>query len=172
MTSYIDRSVEENWDTLVNHMKSSQEKHIPSKLSRARFNVPWFISTIRKMCRKKRRFFRRAKMSGKQENMTAFKAIQNETWEALRHAHLVYVNSILVDGLERRYVKPFYGYVKSQQQDSQGVSPLRERARILREQFKSVFTRDNPTSRTLAYKVQISRTSVHSTSHIKVLKNC
>ena len=51
-------------------------------------------------------------------------------------------------------VKPFYGYVKSQQQDSQGVSPLRERgqlfsdapskARILSEQFKSVFTRDNP----------------------------
>ena len=86
--------------------------------------------------------------------MTAFKAIQNETRDALRQAHWAYVNSILVDGLERGDVTPFYGYVKSQQQDSQGVSPLRERgqlfsdapstARILSEQFKSVFTRDNP----------------------------
>ena len=34
LTSYRDRSVEENWDTLVNHLKSSQEKHIPSKCQR------------------------------------------------------------------------------------------------------------------------------------------
>ena len=154
MTSYRDMSVEENWDTLVNHLMSSQDKHIPSKLSSMRYNVPWLTSTIRRMCRKKRRLYRRAKKSGKQEHMIAFKAIQNETRDALRQAHWAYVNSILVDGLERGDVKPFYGYVKSQQQDSQGVSPLRERgqlfsdapskARILSEQFKSVFTRDNP----------------------------
>ena len=79
MTSYRDRSVEENWDTLVNHLKSSQEKHIPSKLSSTRYNVPWLTGTIRRMCRKKRRLYRRAKKSGKQEHFTAFKAIQNET---------------------------------------------------------------------------------------------
>ena len=56
---------EENWDTLVNHLKSSQEKHIPSKLSSTRYNVPWLISTIRKMCLKKRRLYRRAKKLGK-----------------------------------------------------------------------------------------------------------
>ena len=161
----------------------SQEKHIPSKLSSTRYNVPWLTSTIRRMCRKKRRLYRRAKKSGKQEHMTAFKAIQNETRDALRQAHWAYVNSILVDGLECGVVKPFYGYVKSQQQDSQGVSPLRERgqlfsdapskARILSEQFKSVFTRDNPeVEDTLAYQAQISRTSVHSTYHLKESKNC
>ena len=64
MTSYRDRSVEENWDTLLNHLKSSQENHIPSKLSSTRYNVPWLTSTIRRMCRKKRRLYRRAKSQG------------------------------------------------------------------------------------------------------------
>ena len=123
MTSYRDRNVEVSWDALVNHLKSSQDKHIPSKLSSTLYNVPWLTITIRKMCRKKRRLYLRAKKSGKQEHMTAFKSIQNETRDALRQAHWAYVNSILVDGLERGDVKPLYGYVKSQQQDSRGVSP-------------------------------------------------
>ena len=62
------------------------------------------------------------------------------------------MNGILKDGLEQGNNKPFYQYVKSQQQDSQGVAPLREKAsgqlysdasskaRLLSEQFKSVFT--------------------------------
>ena len=64
-----------------------------------------------------------------------------------------------MEGLERGDTKPFYGYVKSQQQDSQGVSPLRahgqlfsdaaSEARMLSEQFKSVFTKDDPTAPTI-----------------------
>ena len=75
--------------------------------------------------------------------------------DTLRAAHWKYVNGILMEGLERDHTKPFYGYVKSQQQDSQGVSPLcahgqlysdaASKARILSEQFKSVFTKDDPT---------------------------
>ena len=64
------------------------------------------------------------------------------------------MNDILLDSLEEGNTKPFYSYLKSQKQDSQGVSPLREggqlysdavsKARILSNQFKSVFTRDDP----------------------------
>ena len=136
MTSDRDRSEEENWDTLVNHLKSSQEKLIPSKLSSTRYNVPWLTSTIRRMCRKKRRLYRGAKKSGKQEHKTAFKAIQNETRYALRQEHWAYVNSILVDGLERGDVTPFYRYFKSQQQDSQSVYPLRERGQLFSDAFQ------------------------------------
>ena len=63
---------------------------------------------------------------------------------------------MLKEGLEQGSNKPFYQYVKSQKQDNQGVSALRDKAtgqlhsdpadkaRLLSEQFKSVFTRSDP----------------------------
>ena len=149
-----ERSVEDNWDLLADHLKTTQEKHIPTKLTSTRYNVPWINGDVKKMIRKKRRMYNKSKRTGKSEHKAAYKLFQNKTRDELRKAHWTYVNGILLDGLEQGDVKPFYSYVKSQQQDNQGVSPLRERgqlysdapskARILSEQFKSVFTRDDP----------------------------
>ena len=129
-----------------------QHKHIPSKLSSTCYNVPWLTTKLKRMCRKKRRLFRRAKKSTNPTHKAAYKHIQNETLNALRRAHWSYVNGILAEGLAQGDMKPFHGYIKSQHQDNQGVSPLRERgqlysdahskAHILSEQFRSVFTRD------------------------------
>jgi len=108
------------------------------------------------MCCKKRRLYRRAKKTQEPRHKEVFKTVQNETRKALKKAHWSYVNGILSDGLENGDTKPFYRYVKSQQQDNQGVCPLCDhgqlysvalsKARILSEQFKSVFTRDDPQS--------------------------
>ena len=106
------------------------------------------------MCRKKHRLYRRAQRSQNASHRAAFEQLQNKTGDALRKAHWSYVNGILTDGLEEGKFKPFYGYLKSQKQDSQGVSPLRDhgqlhsdaptKAHILSDQFKSVFTSDEP----------------------------
>ena len=151
-----ERSVESNWELLASHLKKMQHKHIPSKLTSTRYNVPWLTTKLKRMCHKKRRLFRRAKKSTNPTHKAAYKHIQNETRNALRRAHWSYVNGILTEGLEQGDLKPFYGYMKSQHQDNQGVSPLRERgqlysdahskARILSEQFRSVFTRDDAQS--------------------------
>ena len=79
---------------------------------------------------------------------------QNETCNAVRNVHWSYVNYILLGGLGHGDTKPFYNYIKSQEQGKQGVSPLKERgqlfsatpskARILNQQFRSVFTQDDP----------------------------
>ena len=150
-----DRSIEANWKLFSDHLKCTQSKHIPSKLTSTRYNVPWLSGKVKKMCRKKRHLYRKAKKSDDPVHKSAFKKLQNETRDALRAAHWKYVNGVLMEGLERGDTKPFYGYVKSQQQDSQGVSPLRahgqlfsdatSKARMLSEQFKSVFTKDDPT---------------------------
>ena len=61
---------------------------------------------------------------------------------------------MLSQGLKKGDQKPFWRYVRSQRQDNQGVSPLLKgnkllsdpgtKARILSEQFCSVFTVDEP----------------------------
>ena len=66
----------------------------------------------------------------------------------LRDAERVYVNGILQNVLESRNNKPFWKYVKSQKQETFGISALKSngnvitdslsRAKILNSQFKSV----------------------------------
>ena len=83
-----------------------------------------------------------------------FKKLQNQTRDALRKAHWSHVNGILQEGLDKGDNKSFWKYVKAQKQDSQGVAPLRQdgslhsdaksKAKVLSDQFASVFTRDTP----------------------------
>jgi len=155
LRSCEDCSIEANWKLFSDYMKCTQSKHIPNKLTSTRYNVPWLSGKVKKMCRKKRHLYRKAKKSDDPVHKSAFKKLQNETCDVLRAANWKYVNGVLMEGLERGDTKPFYGYVKSQQQDSQGVSPLRahgqlysdaaSKARMLSEQFKSMFIKDDPT---------------------------
>ena len=94
------RSVEGNWSCLVDHIKVIHSNHIPTKLSSSCHNVPWLTGEVKKLCRKKRRLYKKAKKaSAGQARKDAYKKVQNETRNALRKAHWSYVNSILLDGL-------------------------------------------------------------------------
>jgi hypothetical protein len=148
------RNVADNWDNLLDHLKASQSKNIPTKLSSTRNNVPWLTSATKKMCRKKHRLYKKAKKSQSPAHWAELKKHQNETRDTLRKSHWDYVNNILVSGLEKGDTKPFWSYIKSQKQDNCGVSALNEKgqlhsdapskARLLSNQFKSVFTKDPP----------------------------
>ena len=101
-------------------------------------------------------WFNKAKRSHRSKDWQEYKKHKKHTLQSIRHAHWNYVNSIHQDGLESNDSKPFWRYVKSNQQDSVGVSPLKsvgklyaeakDKADILNKQFKSVFT--PPQSRT------------------------
>ena len=64
------------------------------------------------------------------------------------------MNDILSDGLESGNRNSFWSYIKSQQQNSMGVAPLRQgrqlfshsvsKAKLLSEQFRSIFNIDTP----------------------------
>ena len=79
---------------------------------------------------------------------------KRKTQRAVRQAHCTYVNSVLNSSLESGNTKPFWSYVKSKRNDNIGVSGLKkggilyqessDKANILNEQLKSVFTKENP----------------------------
>jgi len=100
LDSGVSRDVESNWDLLATHLRSIQDKHIPTKLTSTRHNVPWLTSSVKRMCRKKRRLYRRAKKTQEPRHKEAFEIVQSETQKALKKAHWSYVNGILFDGLE------------------------------------------------------------------------
>lgn len=144
------KSVEENWCRFENHVKEMISKYIPTKMSRTRYNIPWLTNELRRKCRKKHRFYNRAKSSGKQTHWDAFKAIKHQVARELRRAHWQYVDSVISQGLAENNSRPFWKFVKAQKQDGFGIAPLKEngvihteskeKADILNRQFQSVFT--------------------------------
>ena len=65
----------------------------------------------------------------------------------LQKSKTQYINSILEEGLNSGSNKSFYWYIKSQATENFGVSPLTDiMAKILADQFSSVFTRDDEDS--------------------------
>ena len=84
------------------------------------------------------------------EDRARYLDIEQMVKRELRDAERVYVNGILQNGLESGNNKPFWKYVKSQKQETFGISALKSnsnvitdslsKAEILNSQFKSVFT--------------------------------
>ena len=146
------RSIEENWSAFETHMKQLMKEHVPKKNVGGRFHLPWMTSALRRMCRKKGRLHAKAKRN--KSHWKEFEAYQKQTQKALKIAHWQYLNNMLTQGLEDNDQKPFWRYIRSQRQDSQGVSPLLKgnklhsdpatKAEILSQQFSSVFTVDEP----------------------------
>ena len=81
--------------------------------------------------------------------------------KAIRWSRWSYINDILQFGFDNNDSKPFWRYVRSQQQGSLGVSALKEggtlysdvktKAEILSRQFCSVFTREDQQEVTKLY---------------------
>ena len=105
---------------------------------------------LKRLIRKKGRRFNKAKKSGMDEDRAKYLDIEQMVKRELRDAERVYVNGILQNGLASVNNKPFWKYVKSQKQETFGISALKSndnmitdslsKAEILNYQFKSVFT--------------------------------
>ena len=107
-------------------------------------------SNFRRLIITKDKRFKKAKKSGMDEDRAKYLDIEQMVKRELRDVERVYVNGILQNGLESGNNKPFWKYVKSQKQETFGISALKSngnvitdslsKAEIVNAQFKSVFT--------------------------------
>ena len=124
------------------------DSYIPSKNFKKRNSVPWFNKQLKKMTKRKGRLYRHAKKS---KQWTEFKNYQKLCKREFKNAEMDYVNKTIQEGLENNNSKPFWRYIKSKRQDNIGTAPLKrkwtlfsdskDKAQILVEQFRSVFTK-------------------------------
>ena len=105
--------------------------NIPSKLSNSRHNLPWMNRNLKRLIRKKGRRFKKAKKSGMDEDRARYLDIEQMVKRELRDAERVYVNGILQNGLESGNNKPFWKYVKSQKQETFGISALKSNGNVI-----------------------------------------
>ena len=143
------RTVEENWHELKHHINTLINDKVPHKWSSTRYNLSWFNRDLTRMTKCKKKLYNKAKQTKSQADWDIYKQCKKDTTSAIRKAHNEYVEHKLIRGLEEGSTKPFWRYVKSLRRDNSGISPLKQngklhdskdKAEILNNQFKSVFT--------------------------------
>ena len=122
--------MKENYTVFIEYMEGILAVNIPSKLSNSRHNLPWMNRNLKRLIRKKGRRFKKAKKSGMDEDRARYLDIEQMVKRELRDAERVYVNGILQNGLESGN-KPFWKYVKSQKQESFGISALKSNGNVI-----------------------------------------
>ena len=141
------------WTTFKNTCLSNIQKHVPSKLSSSRYSQPWCNRSIRRLSRRKKRAFNRARRTGRQKDWDTYRHKQKETQKACKSACNTYINDMVNNDTGN---KKLYSYIKSRRCESNGVSPLmkdgtlhgdsKTKAELLNSQFSSVFTTEDTTN--------------------------
>ena len=131
------------------------EDHTPTKTSSTRTHLPWMSSTLKRLIRKKQRLYNRARRYHRDTDWSEYKLMQKEVNFKLKHQHKTYVTNLVSSSHNR---KSLWHYLKTRKQDNNGIGTLIhpengnalihpiERATVLNDHFKSVFTTDDDSS--------------------------
>ena len=105
-------NVSEQWDYFKEKLSQGLEKYIPSKIAKSKVSHPWVNRKIRREIRKRERLYKKAKKSGSQIDLQAFKSQKRRVRYLINKSHDEYVNNYVLcySGIEN---KRFWKYIKS-----------------------------------------------------------
>ena len=123
---------------------------VPSKVTSPRFHQPWINNKTKRLSRRKKRAYHKAKKSGKLEDVTRYKQLQKDIQYQSKKAYNSYVNNMVSEGSS---AKKLYSFINGKRCESNGVSVLKrdgishsdpkEKSTILNEHFVSAFTKED-----------------------------
>ena len=124
---------------------------MPSKYTSRGFNQPWCNRDVRRLTHRKRRAYKKARISKNPYDWLRYKKVQKDAQNTCRNAHNDYIRNMVSEPGSKN--KKLYSYVKGMKCDSSGVATLKkdgtnyseacDKAEILNDQFASVFTRED-----------------------------
>ena len=140
------------WTVFRDFCIKAMDTHVPSKMTTTRYSQPWVNKKVKRASRRKKRAYRKARSTGKDEDLQRYKTLQKESQYECRKAHNKYVQDLVSDD---KGSKKLFSFVKSKRCDSSGVSALKSdgvahsdphlKASLLNRQFCSVFTKEDTT---------------------------
>ena len=134
------------WETFKRKLKAAIDENIPSTIFKRNNNLPWMTKSLRRMVRRKVRLYRAAIQTGPNT-----KKHKKRMQEAISQSG----NTVCQQHYNWRPGEE-WSKAKAKKQDNIGIAPLRhkgsmtndskEKAYILNDQFKYVFTKSTPTT--------------------------
>ena len=94
-TEPLQKCVEDNWKYFKDMTTTAMQHHIPTKMLSGRWNIPWLTPALRKMMRKKQRYYNRAKRTQNEHEWKSFKNLRKTFKAKLADAHNKYVLDLL-----------------------------------------------------------------------------
>ena len=138
------RSTNENWTVFKESLTDAIKKHIPTRISKRKRELPWINPEI----------YRKARRSKDKHDWTTYCHHRQHTQKLLRTAHDTYIRDVigasLLDGGNQ---KKFWSFVKLNKTENMGIPILSDdkglhitdqaKSKALNRQFVSVFTHDD-----------------------------
>ncbi|CAC5387065.1 unnamed protein product [Mytilus coruscus] len=144
------------WTHFQTKLEESIGKNVPKKTARKKDGSPWITSDIKRLIRKRDKWFKRMKKSGNGGDRDKFKELKSRTQREIRKAYWNYIDSIvsppdLIKPQERpNCMKRFWTFMKHKRSDGSKIQPLKsngtlhseptEKADILNGQFQKAFS--------------------------------
>ena len=120
---------------------------VPYTYPSSRFNQPWVTTRTKRICRKKKRLYNKARSTGLASDWSNYKNIKKLSQHECRRAYYNYVSRISDPRVNN---KKFWSFIKNCRKDTTGITTLTvegntitddtDKANALNDQFKSVFT--------------------------------
>ncbi|MES9880859.1 MAG: reverse transcriptase family protein [Sedimenticola sp.] len=157
------KSVESLWVDFTTSLNKLVDTYIPRKLVSGKYSLPWMTQAIKRKIRKRDKLYRHHRKTGNQQSRKLFLQTRHIVKAMIKVAYGDYVEGLLGLGPIDQdnpgssspvNTKKLFSFLKSSKQDQHGISPLqkdgklcsdtREKADILNDQFRSVFTPKSP----------------------------
>ena len=148
----LNTPVDNMWSEITTNLHKILETRVPTKLSTIRYNQPWINRQIKQLSRRKKRAYKKARNSRKDNDWFYFNGLKKQMQKDSRNTYHTYISNLIADGTDTNS-KKFWSFVKSRRCDNSGVAPLFKdgvlhsgslaKANILNDQFTSVFTCEN-----------------------------
>ncbi|XP_062605203.1 uncharacterized protein LOC134266991 [Saccostrea cucullata] len=144
--------INQMWSSFSTWCSDTMTKLVPSRMSSQRVTQPWANRDVRRLSRAKRKWFKKARISGCQFDRDNYTSLKHDQHRLCRQAYNKHISDMLSDDTGGK--KKFWSFIKSRRTDMCGVSPLKKdglthndsatKADVLNRQFASVFFQEAP----------------------------
>ena len=166
------------WSSIKHTVDSAMEL-VPSKFTSSRYSQPWVTVMYKRLSRRKKRAYNRAKRTHLKDDWGIFQALTKETMKQCARAYNKFLRDSVCPNI-RNNPKKFFAFIKSRKMEHVGVSPLRDsqgriqtddkkKATILNDQFASVFSKEDNITPHLSSPICISMPGIIVTLGVKKL---
>ena len=142
----IKTDVNSLWSDFSRKCLELMGNHVPSKETSSRYSQPWINQDLKRLSRRKKNAYNRARTTKKKEDWAAYKKLKKDNQRECRRAYSSHVSNLVSDE-QTGNPKKLYSFIKSKKSDASGVAPLTsngvKKANILNDQFTSVFTKED-----------------------------
>ena len=140
------------WCEIKTFLIQLLDKHVPSKFSSSRFSQPWITTTVKRLTRRKKRSYLRARRSRTDKDFHQYQSLKKQCRAACKDAYNQFLTDIVSPDATNN-PKRFWRFINSKRCDSTGIAPLKcqdgltysdsqKKSEILNDQFVSVFNQN------------------------------